>query len=63
MRSPKTRRHPPLNRTYTVMTIDTLGGIWIPTTDLGNGAEQVTYRDTVPQGASARFIRVRAVKP
>jgi hypothetical protein len=27
------------------------------------GMEQVTFRDTIPQAANARFIRVRAVKP
>ena len=64
-----TRRHQALDITYTIETTDTLGGTWIPTTeqvgattDLGNGIEEVTYRDTVPQGASGRYIRVRAVK-
>ena len=64
------RRHQPLDLTYTIETTDSLGGTWIPTTeqvgattDLGNGIEQVTFRDTVPQGVNARFIRVRAVKP
>ena len=63
------RRHKALDLTYTVETTDTLGGTWTPTTqqfgattDLGNGIEQVTFRDTVPQGANARFIRIRAVK-
>ena len=65
-----TRRHQPLDLAYTIETTDTLGGTWIPTTeqvgtttDLGNGIEQVTFRDTVPQSAAARYIRVRAVKP
>ena len=65
-----TRRHQPLDVTFTIETTDTLGGTWIPTTeqvgavtDLGNGIEQVTFRDTVPQGANSRYIRVRAVKP
>lgn len=64
------RRHKALDITYIVETTDNLAGPWTPapdqvgtTTDLGNGVEQVTYRDTVSQGANARFIRVRAVKP
>ncbi len=65
-----TRRHQPLDLTYTIETTDNLGGTWIPTTeqvggttDLGNGIEQVTFRDTIPQSAAARYIRVRAMKP
>ncbi len=64
------RRHQPLDLAYTIETTDTLGGTWTPTTeqvgtttDLGNGIEQVTFRDTIPQSAAARYIRVRAVKP
>jgi hypothetical protein len=30
------------------------------TTDLGNGMEQVTFRDTTPMGATRRFTRVTA---
>ena len=65
-----TRRHKALDVTYTIETTDNLTGPWTPTTqqfgtttDLGNGAEQVTFRDTVAQGATARFIRVVATKP
>ncbi len=65
-----TRRNKALDVTYTIETTDNLAGSWTPTTeqigtatDLGNGIEQVTFRDTVPQGANARFVRVRAVKP
>ena len=31
--------------------------------NLGNGAEQITFRDTVALSPSNRFIRVRALKP
>ncbi len=65
-----TRRHKALDLTYTIETSETLDGTWTPTTeqvgpttDLGNGAEQVTFRDTVPQNASRRFIRVQAMQP
>jgi hypothetical protein len=64
------RRHKALDLTYIVETTDNLAGTWTETTqqsgttqDLGNGVEQVTFRDTVPQGSSPRFIRIRAVKP
>ncbi len=64
-----TRRHKTLDVTYTIETTDSLSGPWAPTTeqigtatDLGNSIEQVTFRDTVPQGVNARFIRVRAAK-
>ena len=64
------RRHQALDLTYSIETTDTLGGTWIPTTeqvgattDLGGGVEQVTFRDTISQGTTARFIRVRALKP
>jgi hypothetical protein len=64
------RRHKALDVVYTVETTDNLSGTWTPTTfqigaalDLGNGIEQVTYRDTIVQGTTPRFIRVRAVKP
>ncbi|MEK0448137.1 MAG: hypothetical protein RL088_405 [Verrucomicrobiota bacterium] len=64
------RRHKALDVTYTVETTDTLGGVWTPAgtqvgsiSDLGNGIEQVTIRDSVPQGSTPRYIRVRAVKP
>ena len=30
--------------------------------DLGNGLEQVTFRDNVAAGSGARFMRVRALK-
>ncbi len=64
------RRHKALDLTYTVETTANLvTGPWTPTTqqvgataDLGNGIEQVTFRDTIPRDASPRFIRVRAVK-
>ena len=65
-----TRRHKALDVTYIIETTDNLAGSWTPTTeqlgtaiDLGNGVEQVVFRDTIPQGGNARFIRVRAVKP
>ena len=65
------RRHKALDLTYTIETTDDLAtGTWIPTTqqfgtisDLGNGIEQVTFRDTIPQGATPRFVRVSASKP
>lgn len=64
------RRHKALDLTYTVETTDNFTGPWISTSiqvgttiDVGNGMEQVTFRDTVPQGSTPRFIRVRAVKP
>ncbi len=64
------RRHKALDISYTVETTDTLGGTWTPTTqqfggttNLGNGIEQVTFRDSTPQGITSRFIRVRAVMP
>ena len=64
-----TRRHKALDVTYTIESTDNLSGSWTPTTeqigtasDLGNGIEQVTFRDTIPQGATLRFIRVRAGK-
>jgi hypothetical protein len=64
------RRHKALDLIYTIETTDNLAGSWTPTTeqvsttlDLGNGVEQVTFRDTIPQGTNARFIRVRAAKP
>ena len=38
-------------------------GVFVSATDLGNGTEQVCFRDIVPIGASPRYIRVRAVKP
>ena len=65
------RRHKALDLTYTIETTDDLAtGTWTPTTqqfgtttDLGNGIEQVTFRDTIPQGATPRFVRVRASKP
>jgi hypothetical protein len=65
-----TRRRQALDVTYTVEVSDTLTGGWTQATtqvgsavDLGNGAEQVVYRDNIPQGAAPRFIRARAVKP
>ena len=64
------RRHNALDLTYTIETTGNLvSGPWLPTTtqvgataDLGGGIEQVTFRDTIPQSAGQRFIRVRAVK-
>jgi hypothetical protein len=38
-------------------------GELVTSTDLGNGTEDVCYRDTVPMGSTPRYIRVRAVKP
>lgn len=35
----------------------------VSTTDLGDGREQVTFRDTTHMGTIPRFIRVRAAKP
>jgi hypothetical protein len=66
------RRHKALDVTYTVdASGDVAGGSWTPVdlqvgtaTDLGNGVEQVVYRDSVPHSGNAqRFLRVRAVKP
>lgn len=37
-------------------------GILVNTVDLGNGREQVTYRDSVPVGTGTRHLRVRAAK-
>ncbi len=37
-------------------------GILVSATNLGNGTEDVIYRDSLPVGAMPRFIRVRAVK-
>ncbi len=41
----------------------TNAGIFVNATDLGNGVEEVCFRDTSPIGASPRYMRVRAVKP
>ncbi len=64
------RRHKALDLTYTIETTDNLAGPWTPTTqqfgttvELGNGIEQVTYRDTIPRAATPRFVRIRALKP
>ncbi len=38
-------------------------GVLVTATDLGNGTEEVCYRDTTPIGATPRYMRVRAVKP
>ncbi len=64
------RRHNALDLTYTIESADNLAGPWLSAsqqfgtaTVLAGGIEQVTFRDTVEQGATPRFIRVRAVKP
>lgn len=63
------RRHKALDVTYIVETTDNLTtNVWTPTNQLvatvtqPGGIEQVTFRDTVPQGVVPRFIRVRALK-
>lgn len=65
------RRHNALDLTYIIETTGDLAtGVWHPATilvgiptDLGNGLEQVTYRDAIPRTPdSPRFIRVRALK-
>ncbi len=38
-------------------------GVLVSATDLGNGTEEVCFRDTTPMGTTPRYIRVRAVKP
>jgi hypothetical protein len=38
-------------------------GVLVSASNQGNGTEDVIYRDSVPVGASPRYIRVRAVKP
>jgi hypothetical protein len=37
-------------------------GVLVNSVDLGNGLEQVTFRDTAPITTNGRFLRVRAVK-
>ena len=63
-----TRRHKALDVTYTVeatgdfttwTTVDLPVGAPV---DLGNGIEQVTYRDSVASEVAPRYLRVRAVK-
>jgi hypothetical protein len=65
------RRHKALDVTYTVETCgDLTNNSWGlvdiqvgATIDLGNGVEQVTYRDNVPHVPGAkRYLRVRAAK-
>ena len=62
------RRHKALDLTYTVEVTGDFT-TWTPVdlpvgtpVDLGNGIEQVTYRDSDPSGPVKRFLRVRAVK-
>ena len=62
------RRHHTLDATYTMEVSNDLGS-WSPVvlplvtvTDLGNGMERVTYRDTQPAGAVQRFLRARATR-
>ena len=38
-------------------------GVLVTATDLGNGIEEVCYRDNTPMGATPRYMRVRAAKP
>ncbi len=38
-------------------------GVQVSATDLGNGTEEVCYRDTTPMGSTPRYLRVRALKP
>ena len=38
-------------------------GVLVSATDLGNGIEDVCFRDNTPIGATPRYMRVRAVKP
>jgi hypothetical protein len=63
-----TRRHKALDLTYTVEATGDFTS-WTPVDlpvgapiDLGNGVEQVTYRDSVSSGSGKRYLRVRAVK-
>ena len=67
-RSTFTRRHKALDLTYTVEATGDFT-TWTPVDlpvgpplDLGNGLEQVTYRDSAPAGPTPRFLHVRAVK-
>jgi hypothetical protein len=62
------RRHHTLDTTYTVQASGDLVS-WSPVniaigtpTDLGNGMERVTYRDSDPLGAGKRFLRVTATR-
>lgn len=63
------RRHKALDVTYRAQFSSDLAG-WItttlatgPVTELGNGMEEVTFRDTVPTGAARRFVRVAVSAP
>ena len=63
-----TRRHKALDLTYAVEATGDFT-TWTPVdlpvgtpVDLGNGIEQVTYRDSTPAGVTKRYLRVRAVK-
>ena len=62
------RRHKALDLTYDIQFSSDLSA-WDSTTeqvgtttDLGNGMEQVTFRDTTPMGATRRFTRVTATE-
>jgi hypothetical protein len=66
------RRQMALDVTYVVEVRGNLAaGNWTPVNlpvgnavDLGNGVEEVTFRDSTPFSTmSPRFVRVRAVKP
>ena len=62
------RRHHTLDTTYTVEAsgdLITWGPVDLPVgsvTDLGNGMERVTYRDSQPLGSGQRFLRARATR-
>lgn len=62
------RRHHTLDTTYEIQACDDLSS-WVPvvlpvvsTTDLGNGMERVTCRDSQPFGTGKRFLRARATR-
>ena len=62
------RRHHALDATFTVEVSNDLNS-WTPVdfpigsvTDLGNGMERVTYRDSQPAGTGQRFLRARATR-
>jgi hypothetical protein len=67
-----TRRHKALDLTYTVEVTGDFGtwtAVDLPVSipgvaplDLGNGVEQVAYRDSQPASSGKRFLRVRAAK-
>jgi hypothetical protein len=62
------RRHKALDLTYAIEFSSDLTD-WIttteqvgPSTDLGNGMEEITFRDTLPNPVTRRFVHVQATK-